>query len=472
MKEQTRITLVRPTTFLNMDFYPLNIGYIYASLSSEKHLEVHFVDGEKNGLKYRRYRDQVNRNPHHSMWREIAREILNTKPDIVGFSCYSLGMTATKYIASLLRMNGFCGQIWAGGIHPTTCGSETLESIDELDGVVIGEGEQTFKEVCNTIHADRTLSSLKGIMYKDQGQIKTNPARALIENLDDLSFPSHDFSGRHVYRNHIMLTSRGCPFDCDFCDSKNMWGRSVRYRSADNVVREIESIAGMGIKHIGLRDDTFTLNKRHVEGICGSILEKRLDRLSYGVGSRIDTIDDDIIELLKKMNVDVITFGVETGSPRIQKKIKKNLDISTVVPVVLKANEAGFRTITFFMLGHPSETEEDIKYTYSLIRDLSRFCSKRNFISINIVCPYPGTGYWDYACERHGKFIDFCKDSYRYYHQLKPFINITDMQDDLFYSYIGRLKRFANMGNLRYRISTAIGNPQLLLSKIRGCLNS
>lgn len=117
------------------------------------------------------------------------------------------------------------------------------------------------------------------------------------------------------------------------------------------------------------------------------------------------------------------------------------------------------------MLGHPGETEEDINDTLSLIKQLSKHCKRRNYISINIVCPYTGTGYWDYANEKYGKFIDFYNESYKYYHQARPCVNLTDMDDQVFYSYIDRIKRFSNFVNVRHRVFQSIGNPVRTMRK-------
>lgn len=461
------IVLVRPTTFINMKEYPLNIGYIYASLKQENSFEVSFIDGEQIGLKYIKDRDIIVKTPRHILWKSIVNRIFESNPDIIAFSCYSISMTTTKYITDIIRSEGFKGQIWAGGIHPTTCPSETLENIEGLNGVVIGEGERTFIEVCRAIYNNASLSDIKGIAYKDNGTVKINENRQLIEDLDTLPMPFRDFP-EYSYSNHIILSSRGCPFGCDFCDSKSIWGRRARFRSGEHVTREIEEIAQKGQKIIGIRDDTFTLRKKHVEDICRSLKNKNLDkRIKLNVGSRIDTMDNEMLVLLKRMNVDFVTFGVETGSSAMQKKIKKNLDISTVVPTIKKTSDAGIRSVTFFMVGHPGETENDINDTYLLIKELSKYCGKRNFISINIVCPYPGTGYWNYATSKYGNFIDFYKKSFNYSHQSKPFVNITNMENDVFNNQITRIIRLANSCNIKYKIYTAISNPTLTARKIK-----
>jgi hypothetical protein len=139
------VTLVRPTTFIDMDSHPLNIGYIYASLATEDYINIKFIDGEKVGLNFLKDRFSIYKNKDHQMWTEILKNILKTNPDIVAFSCYSVSMTGTKYIIDHLRNNNYKKDIWLGGIHPTTCYSEVLQHIEGLNGVVIGEGEATFK---------------------------------------------------------------------------------------------------------------------------------------------------------------------------------------------------------------------------------------------------------------------------------------------------------------------------------------
>ncbi len=466
MNKKMNITLVKPPTFINMNSHPLNIGYIFTALSIEKNFQVDFVDGDKLALKYKKEKDEIYRDQGHIMWREISQEILKTAPDIIGFSCYSLSMTATKYIVQYLEKNNFKKDIWAGGIHPTVCPSETLENIPRLNGVVIGEGEISFKEVCKAIYNGDAFANIKGIAYRENGKIKINERRPLIEDMDELCIPSRTFSNKYCYKDHIVMSSRGCPFVCDFCDSHEMWTRRVRYISSAHVCKEIESIASLGVKSVRFADDTFTQSKKHVERVCKSIKDNHLDQLRYTCGSRIDTIDNEMLSLLKIINMDSISFGVETGSPIVQKRIKKNLNIDTVVPTIIKANKAGFRTLTHFMLGHPGETREEIEDTFSLIKALSKFC-KDNIIYINIVCPYPGTGYWEYAIKRQGEFINFYNDGYKYYHQSRPLVNITNMEDQVLNSCINRIRHFAEIRNIRYKFLTALKNPSLLFLKIK-----
>lgn len=461
-----KVTLVRPPIFIDMESHPLNLGYIYASLANEDFIHLDFIDGERFGLKYFKERQAIYKNKDHQMWIDISRNILQTNPDIVAFSCISVSMTGTKYIIDHLRNYNYKNNIWLGGVHPTTCCSKVFQNIEGINGIVIGEGEATFKEVCRAIHFQEDLSHIKGIAYKRDNQIFVNESRPLLENLDELPLPSRTFMGRNRYKNHIVLTSRGCPFNCDFCDSKNMWTRRVRYHSSEHIAREVKTVAEVGIKDISIGDDTFTLNKEHVENICKSLKNYNLDRLRYNLGSRIDTMDDDMICILKNLNMDYITFGVESGSLIVQERMKKNLDISKVLPVIEKTNKAGIRTYTFFMVGHPGETQKDIEDTFSLIRDLTKYC-KKNIISINTTCPYPGTGYWEYAVKKHGNFIDFYKDSYKYYHQGTPFINITDMDDKLFHEYVAKINHFAKNANLRARFHIALGNPKLFFAKIK-----
>lgn len=463
MQGRMKVTLVRPTTFINSVSHPLNLSYVYSSLATEPYVDLDYVDGERFGLKYFRKRNAVNVTAGHPMWRELAAAILHTRADMIGFSCYSLSMTGTKFVIDILRQEGFKGQIWAGGIHPTTDPNGTLTNIPGLNGVVISEAEITIKELCGALYRHEPLRNVAGIAYKENGAIVRTPGRPFIEDLDTLPIPTRTFgTGQNLFGEHLMLTSRGCPFACDFCDSKNVWTRRVRYRSGKHVAREIRSIANLGVRYVGLRDDIFGMHIDHVAGVAKAIRDAGLDAVSYTVGSRIDTMRGDMLSLLKSMNVDQITFGVETGSPSVQKRIIKEVDAAEVVPTVERTNKAGIRTITFFMLGHPGETEQEINETFQMIRDLSRHCNRRNAISINIVCPYPVTGYWTYAVAKRGQFVDFFKDSHRYYHQALPFVNITEMEDEVFHDYIMRIRKYANSVNLRYKMYSVLERPWLL----------
>jgi radical SAM superfamily enzyme YgiQ (UPF0313 family) len=461
------VVIVRPATFLNADFHPLNIGYIFQSIVDIKNINVFFVDGEQVALKYRKNRDVVIKTPSHTMWKEISNEILAYKPDIIAFSCYTISMTSVKYIIDNLCADNYSGYIVAGGIHPTVSAIETLERLPGLDIVVIGEGDVTFKKLCEAVLNKLPLSEVDGIAYKKDGKIEICKKREMIKSLDSLPLPERRFSGSYIYNNHVILTSRGCPFVCDFCDSKNMWTRKVRYRSGEHVAAEILDITKLGVKFIGLKDDTFTLNLSHVEGVCKAIVDKNLNKFSYAVGSRIDTMNKECLLLLKKMNVQALTFGVETGSPELQKRIHKNLDVDTVVPVIERVNKAGISSTSFIMLGHPGESEDNINDTYALIRELGKKC-KNNVVDVNIVCPYPGTGYWDYATKKYGKFIDFYKDSLTYHHESKFFVNMTNMSDERFNYHINRIMKLIKSYRLQFRIHNILTNPGLSLHKLKG----
>ncbi|MBF0157287.1 MAG: B12-binding domain-containing radical SAM protein [Magnetococcales bacterium] len=451
---------------MNTDSHPLNIGYIFSVLDGMENVSVHFVDGERMGLNHSSRDSSAGREPNHVLWRDLAAEILKTCPDLIAFSCYSVSMTPVRYIGSILRQRGFQGKIWAGGIHVTSSYVETLEKIPEIDGVVIGEGEVTIRELCLALLAGGPLGEIPGIAYRHEGRILVTPRRSLIAALDSLPMPRRTFPDkRYRYLEHILLSSRGCPFDCDFCDSKNIWTRKVRYRSGSHVAREIRQIAELGFRHIGIRDDTFTLSQKHVDDVCRNIVDGRLAGLRYSVGSRIDTMRDGMIDALKRMNVDYCTFGVETGNQEVQARILKKLDIGTVVPTIEKTNRSGIRSVTFFMLGHPDETEEELNDTFDLIRDLTKHCPD-NQISVNIVCPYPGTGYWNIAVGRHGDFIDFYNNSLSYNHQASALVNLTGMSSDVLVARSAEIVRFSTLRNRMNKLKSSLRHPELVFHKV------
>jgi radical SAM superfamily enzyme YgiQ (UPF0313 family) len=182
-------------------------------------------------------------------------------------------------------------------------------------------------------------------------------------------------------------------------------------------------------------------------------------------------MNDDMLKMLKRMNVEMSTFGVETGSAAVQDRIEKGVKIEDVIPTIEKTNKAGIRSITFFMLGHPDETEKEMDESVRLIKELAASCPM-NLISINTVCPYPGTHYWYKAVEKHGEFIDFFTEGYRFYHQASPFTNISNIDQDTYQHRTEQIKRMVNRLNMKNRARMAVRNPSLVYRKIKKEINN
>lgn len=455
-----KICLVRPPTFVsNERVHPYNLECLSRSLTQRGH-EVSLVDAElmadtelsasdDQALLQRfvqRYfvkQKMVSRmgaiselfeDMRNTFFRKVVDAVLSTDPDMIGFSCYSSGMASTKRILNLLSKSGGSDRrVVLGGIHPTSVPLETMINIPEANYAAVGEGESILTELVDRIENGdvSSLSKVKGLVYRnDTNEIRFSDEPCPPITLETLPIPEWDHAGPQ-YDHYAVMTSRGCAFNCSFCASKKMWGRRVRFRPANHIVPEIKNLMKKtDSRSITIADDTFTLSKSHMVKVCNEMLNAGIDDIWLSIGSRIDTIDKDKIDIAKRMGVREIAFGIESGSQRILDFVDKRIEVKNVIPTIRMVNNNGIYTNTFFMLNHPNETFKDMTDTVTLINELNSNC-KLNTVTLNIGFPYPGTPWWDYCSEKGlSQLIDFYKYSYRYNHQMDPAVNMTSESID------------------------------------------
>ncbi len=362
---------------------------------------------------------------NYLLWDAIIERILSCQPDLIGFSCYTPSMSSTKAIIARLK-DHYCVDIpiILGGIHPTAAPEETLTQVPGADIVVVGEGEHTLIDLVKAIENHENLENVAGLCFKKDGRLVRTQPRPLEKDLAALPLMNFDLA-EPEHTEYVLMTSRGCPFSCDFCASNLMWGRGVRFRRPEDVAQEVAILRKRGIKTILFGDDTFTLNLKHLQGIRDALRNAAIQDVVFKVLSRIDTLDEEKLTILKEMGTYHISFGVETGSPRIMQRSNKKLDINRVIPVIKMVNDAGISSQTYFIINHPEETKADMMATFSLINNLIKTC-KFNTVSLNTGFPYPGTGWWTYCSERSLiSKINIYEFSHRYKQQQDPPINMT-----------------------------------------------
>lgn len=320
------------------------------------------------------------------------RMILDKKPKIVSF------YTRCDYYHIMLKISQRIKQaadicIVFGGPHSDICAEDTLREIPYVDYVCCGEGENTVYPFFSSLLGGTPDLSVPGLVYRKDGTIVKNPRPALVQDLDTL--PEVDYSafglGEPTENGDFFPidVGRGCPFGCTYCSTKTFWGRKYRLKSARRIVDEIKTIHDRyGITRFIFYHDMFTLNRRQVLEVCR--LLKELDfPVAWRCCARIDCLDEALIDAMVDAGMVMIFIGIETGSPRMQKLIDKNLKLDSALDLLTYIHNKGIALTTSFIYGFPEETEEDISQTMAMLRDIAKL--KRAKIQTHLCTFLPGT---------------------------------------------------------------------------------
>ena len=280
--------------------------------------------------------------------------------------------------------------------------------LDVFDAVAVGEGEQTMSELADCVTQGKELSSVKGLVFKDGERIVKTGPREFVENFNDLAFPTRDLFDNEAYQKYYrdrfgysitsMITSRGCPFSCDFC-SRPIFGADMRTRSVANIVDEVEEIAALGYDRVWFADDCFTLNRNHVLDVCNEIVKRGLD-IGWECLSRVDTMDAEVAGGMKRAGCIGVFFGIESGNDSVLSLMKKRITTAQAQRAVYAAKAAGLKVGAFFIVGYPGESNKTVL-------DTVRFASglPLDYLSFTLPYPIPGTPLYE-RVKDHGVSIE------------------------------------------------------------------
>jgi radical SAM superfamily enzyme YgiQ (UPF0313 family) len=334
---------------------------------------------------------------------QIAREIRTFQADIIGVTSTTENRFQSFDLIKLAKKVHPMALAIMGGPHASMAAEDSLRFIPELDIVVRGEGEETMRELCRFLDGNKgneALSSVAGISYRHNGKIHTNPPRSPIKDLDTIPRPAYHLIPFETYNFRFevpgqgqlpavnMMSSRGCPFDCNFCATPINWGRLVRMRSAENIIDEIEFLINTyGVKVIFFFDDTFNTNPKRVHTICDLIIERKLD-IYFKCDVRIDLIDKPLLEKMKDAGLFHLSFGIEAGAERVRNEIvNKKINVEDFHNLVKWCNELDIIPNAFFIFSHPTETWEEAQESIDIIEQYR----DKIEASIAILHVYPGT---------------------------------------------------------------------------------
>jgi anaerobic magnesium-protoporphyrin IX monomethyl ester cyclase len=336
-------------------------------------------------------------------------------PQVVdGFGPHVVGITATtvqiesawRVARELKRLTD--AQVVLGGPHPTVLPAESVEK-PEVDFVVRGEGEVTWTELCDRLERGASLAGLAGVTYQDQGEVVHNPDRPVIEDVDSIPFPAYHLFKMERYSNlqptlddvdgpsYPMLSSRGCPYRCNYCSQ--ILPRGWRARSPESVVSEWRwLVEELGAAEIGVLDDSFNIDRQRALQICDLIIGQGLNHVPWIMinGIRANLADEELLGRMREAGCIRTAFGVESGNQQIlDTVIHKQLTLDQVRAAFKAAKAVGMETIGFFIIGLPGETKETMEDTIRFACELDPVVA--NF---SMATPFPGTRMYDQVLER------------------------------------------------------------------------
>lgn len=287
----------------------------------------------------------------------------------------------------------------AKGAAFLTLAERIIKEHDELDFGILGEAENTLKEILQ----EKSKTEILGLYYKENDEVKFTGCRPFIDDLDSLPFPARHLVDNNIYRrpdnNKVQATikvSRGCPFHCFFCLATPVSGAKVRRRSPENVVAEIrECVEKYNIKNFLFWSDIFNIDKDWTMKLCQAIIDSGL-KITWSANTRADTADLEMAEMMYKSGCRLVSIGVESGSQYMLEKMGKKITLNDVRRTVKVFKKAKIRIYNYFVIGLPWETEETVEETIKFAIELNS-----DFISFYTATPLPGSRFYDYALEHN-----------------------------------------------------------------------
>lgn len=333
--------------------------------------------------------------------KELLFRIKQVKPDVIGFSCLTPAMSKVKSLVDEIRALDKNIKIILGNIHPTLFPEEVLkEKIADI--VVCGEGEISLKETVFSLSKNNSLSQIKGISFREDGNIYHNAPRDTIDCLDNLIFPEWGSFNLEYYKNYPLLGiynnvilplqgSRGCPYKCIFCSQDKMYVKP-RYRSTFNILEEIEYMRErLNVNFFGFNDAFFPHSIEQGFEFCDLLIKRKLHkRIKWITETRVDMVTPDLLTRMREAGLDLIMYGFEVGNQKILDSVEKRATLKQAYRAMDYTKKANIRSLGLFILGLPGETKQTCEETINFARKLNPDMAK-----FNLAVPFPGSKLFD-----------------------------------------------------------------------------
>ena len=404
--------------------YPcLGLVYIAGALEQAGH-QVQFIDAEAEDLSFM----------------EINKRIKKFQPQLVGLNSTTGTFSVVRETAQAIKKEFPEIKIIVGGPQVIVFPEISLE-FPEIDFGIVGEGEHSMPMLAQALQHNNTdeFKKIPGLVYRQNGKILINLSPEPIRDLDILPLPAWHLLPINKYtdiiaikKNYItMITSRGCPFNCLFCDARARLGRSFRMHSANYIVSQMVYLKeNFNIQEICFYDDTFTANRKRILDLCNLLIKKRLD-IIWECRTRVDTVDEELLKKMHQAGCYRIRFGVESGNNEILKFIRKGITKDQVRKAFKLARKAGIEPAAYFMLGHPNETETTLKETIDFALEIDPSYVNFNRVSLSP----PGCDLFKWGVEHGHIEADYWEKIVRGEKMHTPFFVTKEVPEDMINKY-------------------------------------
>lgn len=324
-----------------------------------------------------------------------ARQILERAPDVVGFSTWCHSYPGQVLLARAIKRLAPRCWILFGGPHASIADCQTLEAFPWVDLVLRGEAEESLPILLRALSSGAALDDCPGLTWRADGTIRRNADAPPITDLDALPLPAYDLL---VDRRTLTVdVGRGCPYNCSYCSTSSFFHRRYRQKSVARVMEELRVISRQYRPQIlAFTHDLFTLDRHYVESLCAQITAERL-ALHWCCMTRIDAVDRPLLQTMARAGCFNIGYGIETGSPRLQRSIRKRLNLTRLREVMRETREAGILASCSFITGFPDEQPEDLNDTLRCIVACAR---ERASVGLNLLAVLPGTSLYTEHAQR------------------------------------------------------------------------
>lgn len=364
---------------------PVSLLYLAASLQKAGQ-EVSVIDIDEDNRSYG----------------EVLDQIKAESPDLVGIPLYTLALDEGYNFVQFMAQEKHPWKLLTGGPHVSVRTDEVMKEFESCDFILRGEAENSIVELAEHLEKGKDLSGVKGLTYRKNKNVVHNPDIDKPMELDDIPFPARDLLKSAYDKNtywrlghrgitDFIITSRGCPYNCNFCFRL---ARKFRKRSPENIVAELKDLKTRGIRNVHIMDDLFVWNKPHFFKVVELIKEAKLN-MHLKVRARVNFIDEEMLAAMKEIGVKSVVFGIESGSQTILDNMNKKTTVDMNYRAIRITKQAGLQCYADMFLGYPGETMETIKATEEML-----IKARPTAINLSVMYPIPGTKVYNEAKEQ------------------------------------------------------------------------